>query len=306
MKTTSAALLALLLTAGSMAETHLDGNLAQNTVLEKAGNPYIVDQDYIVPVGKELTLKQGCVLLFKAFTGMRVEGKLVVEGTTEEPVVFTSQYDADYNPKSTQLANPFDWNGVIILKTAAGTVMNNFVLRYSAYGINAQNPNVIVRNGDFRQNGQLHFTIDGKTQYVQDGVPFSYGASAADPTPQPTESTSSEPNANKKQEPRAKKSAKTGTVAKQKKVFRFACLGVGVAGLAVGTPLIISVGKDWGEMKDLTAKMEAVAQASAEHTTYMDKYKDIEASYRGKLAGGIIAETLGVLGLVGFGLTFAF
>jgi hypothetical protein len=306
MKTTSAALLALLLTAGSMAETHLDGNLAQNTVLEKAGNPYIVDQDYIVPVGKELTLKQGCVLLFKAFTGMRVEGKLVVEGTTEEPVVFTSQYDADYNPKSTQLANPFDWNGVIILKTAAGTVMNNFVLRYSAYGINAQNPNVIVRNGDFRQNGQLHFTIDGKTQYVQDGVPFSYGASAAEPAPTSTQATSSEQSPGKKQEPRAKKSAKTGTVAKQKKVFRFACLGVGVVGLAVGTPLIISVGKDWSEMRDLAAKMDAVALNSPERAKYSREYDSIKKSYTGKMAAGIIGETLGVLGLVGFGLTFAF
>ena len=70
------------------------GDLSGNVegTLEK-GN-YTIKSDIIVPAGKTLTLKPGVVLAFEGVEGgvqpeIRVEGNLVAEGTSTDPILFT-------------------------------------------------------------------------------------------------------------------------------------------------------------------------------------------------------------------------
>ncbi len=274
----------------SFCETHLSGDVKTPSV-DSSGNPYIVDQDIVVPAGKKLVIKEGCVFLFKGFTGLNVFGQLHVAGTSKRPVVFTSVNDGDFNSKSDQLPNPFDWNGILIAKESAGALLENFNLRYSVYGLKSQTTNVSVQNGVFRQNGQFHFTVNEKIQYVQDNIAFSYtgGASSSE---QPAVTGSGE-SGGKAARQQAGKSSQ-GTV-----IFRFASLGVGVAGIAAGSIMLIP----WSNAKkDL--------DTSFIHKNYPGqetaKWNQISSQENGWGAGSVISYFLGLLGLIGFGVSFAF
>ncbi len=277
--------------AAPCAETHLSGDVKTAT-LDSTGNPYIVDQDIVVPAGKKLAIKEGCVFLFKGFTGLNVVGQLHVAGSARRPVVFTSVNDGDYNPKSDQLPNPFDWNGVLVAKESGGALFENFQLRYSVYGIKSQTTNVSIQNGVFRQNGQFHFTINDKIQYVQDNIAYSYT---------PTTSESEKPGVigsggEAGGAPAKPQAAKPG---KGKLIFRYTSLGVGVVGIAAGSVLLIP----WNNAK---TNVYALLNNPSSYTDPNAKYNQLTGQVNGYGAGSAISYALGVLGLVGFGVSFAF
>jgi hypothetical protein len=276
------------------AETHISGDIRTAT-LDATGNPYIVDQDVVVPAGKHLTIKEGCVLLFKGFTGINVFGQLTVAGTAKQPVVFTSINDGDFNAKSEQLPNPFDWNGILIARESNGTSLQNFQLRYSVYGIKSQNPGVTIQSGIFRQNGQFHFTINDKIQYVQDNISFSYTGSETGAAPSP--------NAGKESESQASSSSvSSGTkqpASNTKKIIRFTSLGVGAIGIVVGTVFIAQYVSTFNELNNWEANHPKLSNSQAEYDATVKKN-------RSQQIGAWVGYGLGVIGLTGFTLTFVF
>ena len=157
-----------------LCETHLSGNIGGMT-LDKAGNPYIISDNIIVQRKTTSIIKAGCVFLFNNFTGMIVDGDLSVEGTPADPIVFTTVNDSNYFEKPKQLANPFDWNGILITRNAAKVRMSNFILAYSIYGIKSEKEEFSIENGIFRANGQYHLTVRESIKPVNDNYPFSYG-----------------------------------------------------------------------------------------------------------------------------------
>lgn len=169
------------LTSCIQAETMIGGDISSLT-FGPEGNPYVVEQDAVVPKGTKLTIQAGTVFLFNSFTGLMVEGDLRVEGTPDAPVVFTSIHDREYGPGSGQEPNAFDWNGVRLEPscTAAFTHMH---LRYSAQGIMSQTKEVRIADGVFAQNGQFHVKVNDQLQFVQDNVPYYYNV-----TPEKAES----------------------------------------------------------------------------------------------------------------------
>ncbi len=163
------------------AQTNLSGNIA-GMVLTSEGNPYIISDNLIIPENKRVIIKEGCVFLFKPFTGIVVGGSIIGEGTLDNPVIFTTINDNNYfkfndsthYEETPQLPNPFDWNGILIKKSASIVNLSNFSLKYSVYGIKSKTENIIVSNGTFQSNGQFNITITGMIEKVADGLPFSY------------------------------------------------------------------------------------------------------------------------------------
>jgi hypothetical protein len=262
--------------AVAAAETLLSGKIDYIT-FSTQGNPYIVQKDIEVSKGSTIVIPQGCILLFNSFTGLQVFGRLIVKGTLESPVIFSSINDADRNPSANQLPNPFDWNGIFIATESEGAFFNNFSLRFSVYGIKSQSSNVIIQNGIFQQNGQFHFTINDQIQYVQDNIPFSYGKKEDDSKP----SIGGKPN-------------KTDTTVANKQVvkknvIRFTCLGVGIVGAGCGA---------YFGVRALQANQKLLDMASSDATLYKPQNNSTIAE--------VISFSLGGLGLIGFGVTFAF
>jgi hypothetical protein len=157
------------------AETVLSGKIGGMT-LDTTLSPYLIVSDIIVEKGKVLTLKPGCVLRFRPYAGLVVDGSLIAEGSKDRPVIFTSSNDDKYSDSVTVRPQAFDWNGITITRNAKKTKLWNFILCYSVYGIKAQTERVSVNNGVFYSNGQFNMTIHEKIQNVTDNFPLSYHA----------------------------------------------------------------------------------------------------------------------------------
>jgi hypothetical protein len=262
------------------AETHITGDIS-GMQFDASGNPYIVEQDIIIPEAKKVVIKEGCVLLFKAFTGLNVQGHLVVQGKQGKPVVFSSINDGDYMQNSDQLPNPFDWNGILLSRESGTVSFSYFNLNYSVYGIKSQNPNIQINNGMFKQNGQFHFTINDKIQYVQDNLAYSYNAATDNQGQTVTPSSGS--------------NSKKNVVTKKRKIFRYTSLGTGSA-FALST---IGLGM---------ASYIIYNNALNDHNNNVitKDYKDIDNKYTNFKRATIGSAVLMTAGFVCFGLSFNF
>lgn len=85
----------LLLPFSTFCVTVLHGDIG-NLTLEKSQGPYIVSEDIYIPAGKTTTVKAGTVLLFKSFTGLMIWGSINVEGSPDNPVIFSTENDDVY------------------------------------------------------------------------------------------------------------------------------------------------------------------------------------------------------------------
>ena len=157
----------------------LAGNLPGRVTAGKA--PYLVTADIYVPSGEKVIVEAGTVFLFKNFTGLHVEGIVVVEGSRLKPVVFTSEYDDAYNPGARLKPNPYDWNGIYIHEDAIGSELKHIRLRYSVYGVHSKTKFVKIVEGVFADNGRGNVSIEGAEQDVT-AEPFTYTLSVKDAT----------------------------------------------------------------------------------------------------------------------------
>ena len=169
----------ILFTLTLLAETHLSDDIGGKT-FEPSGNPHIVDQEVVVSKNTKIVIKAGCIFLFNSFTGINVYGSMIVEGTEDKPVIFSSINDANHNPKAEQLPNAFDWNGIYVAESASDIKFRNFKLMYSVFGIKSKKDDITLQNGYFKQNGQFHFTINDNILYVQDNISYSYNVEEED------------------------------------------------------------------------------------------------------------------------------
>lgn len=275
-------ILALYITA--FAETHITGDITGMT-FESSGNPFIVEQDILLPAESKAVIKDGCVFLFKPFTGLTIHGHLAVEGTVENPVIFSSVNDGEFNPSSEQLPNPFDWNGILLSRESGTVSIKNFGLRFSVYGIKSQNTNIILENGLFRQNGQFHFTINDKIQFVQDNIPYSYNGTLVEQDKKPAK-----PN-----QPDGKGVSGKPATSTTKSIIRYSCLGIGLVGGICSAIFGVQALNDYSDLND--------ASTGVIETKYYDEYYN---KFKKSQAIAIGTGIVGGLGLTGFVLTFVF
>jgi hypothetical protein len=266
------------------AETNIGGNLGGMT-LDSTGNPYVVDRDIVIPKGKYLTIKAGCDLMFNPFTGITVQGNLKVDGTQEHPVLFTSINDSTLNHQATQSPDAFDWNGILVTKESGDVEVRFANLRYSVYGIKCQNPDILIMQSVFRQNGQYHFTINDKIQKVPENEPFSYNISKTKPTVS-TGGSGIPP----------KGSGVSQTPSQKRMVIRYSALGIGGAGVLCGT-IFAFISRDYFNRAESY-------DATPGHT--YEEWKSLDSKYITNAALSGVSFGIGALGLAGFGLTFVF
>jgi len=163
----------LLLTCCIFSQTNLFGKIEGKT-FKPTGNPYFVSESVVISGKKPTIIKPGCIFLFKIFTELDIRGPLIVSGSVDSPIIFTSIHDDYYNEKSDVFPNVFDWNGIKIQNNAEGVIFKKFTLMYSTFGIKSQTEYIDIEHGQFKDNGQYHFTIKGKIEPVFDGISYNY------------------------------------------------------------------------------------------------------------------------------------
>ncbi|MEM8711137.1 MAG: hypothetical protein AAGG01_09300, partial [Planctomycetota bacterium] len=111
------------LTAGS-ASAQLTGNISGTL----PGNTVYTSELIRLEPGQTLTIEAGAVIKFMEIGNFfQIEGQLIVKGTAQNPVIFTSIHDdsagGDTNGNgSATMAAPGDWQGLLFLAGSSGTV----------------------------------------------------------------------------------------------------------------------------------------------------------------------------------------
>ncbi|HOC96174.1 MAG TPA: C39 family peptidase [bacterium] len=111
---------------------------------------------YEANIGKDAILNVESGTIFKSYTDhgkFKIDGKMMINGTKEDPVIFTSFFDDSYGGDSNLdgdafLPNPGDWGYLEFTNNSSGSVIKNTIFEYGGhYSFNNINHGVIYVNG---------------------------------------------------------------------------------------------------------------------------------------------------------------
>ncbi len=98
------------------------------------GKPYVIYNSMIVDTGHVLTVNEGTRLLFHRGSTMYIAGSLVVNGSTEKPVIFASD-----RTEEMYYDVPGQWQGLYFLNGGDESMITNAEIRNAVSGIHAGN-----------------------------------------------------------------------------------------------------------------------------------------------------------------------
>jgi parallel beta-helix repeat protein len=115
-----------------------------------AGSPYRIEGDITIPAGQTLTIDAGTEISFQSWYGLTVNGTLMANGTTGEPILFTA---VDSNP---------GWLGIRFVDVPDDSVLDHVIVEKgqasgaspydSGGGIYIQNSSPTISNSTIRDN----------------------------------------------------------------------------------------------------------------------------------------------------------
>jgi len=195
-------------------QTDINGGvISSSTTWTKEGSPYVIyapvegGSDFTVATGTTLTIEAGVIVKVDYGQSIKVLGKLIVSGTSEEEVYFTSLYDDSINGDTDLddgiiLPNNSDWIGIDVgvggdaefrysniyysekafsYDSGMG-LLENVKVENVQYGIFASSSNVDIKNSSFNllserlayaySSSSLSITNSNITN-VEDGIVLS-------------------------------------------------------------------------------------------------------------------------------------
>jgi hypothetical protein len=154
------------------AEISLSGE--QDGSLE-TGN-YVVNGPITVKRGKTLSFAPGCIVRFKRYSGIVVEGALKCAGTAGLPILFTSENHRVSSASAADAPAPFDWNGIVAVDSQALIDFHYVHVLYSTFGLDVKSSaaNIRIVNSVFDENGQFNVRMAGEQLDAKDGITFTY------------------------------------------------------------------------------------------------------------------------------------
>jgi hypothetical protein len=272
-------------TVSSAAFEAISGPLPK--MLKAKDKPYLVISDIEVPLNRTVTIEPGVVILFKNFTGLHVQGKLLAEGTKGKPIIFTSEFDKTYNPSSTLLPNPYDWNGIYIHDDAFGTIMANSTVAYTVYGIISDTKFIRLDDITFLYNGKTNLKIEDREHTV--GLkPYNYNLSINDATVDGIQ-------VNLLKDPMAPK----------RNTLRYTGLGLIIGGIGLGIYSAIKLSDSWAEWDNINDPIyvQGHPELLVNNSSY---YNEVESNKNRDVALTSLGLGIGILGIAGFTWSFTF
>jgi len=113
----------VMLPANIFADTIITSHITEDTIWDTSGSPYIITGDINIYQNVTLTIDGGVAVKFNQDAGLTIGGQLIAQGTTGDPVTFTSN-----------LSTPAqgDWSGISFVNTAAtATYQSDFEYDYN-------------------------------------------------------------------------------------------------------------------------------------------------------------------------------
>ncbi len=150
------------------ADTFVTAPISSDTTWTTTGGVYVIDSDFLVLPDTTLTIEAGVVVKAKNTNirtdGPTILGEIIIKGTKENPVIFTSFFDdigGDTNEDSeTSSSTPGSWQGLHFKEGGVGEIENLILKDAGAAGygwgkysaIRILNGNVSIKNSEFKRN----------------------------------------------------------------------------------------------------------------------------------------------------------
>jgi parallel beta-helix repeat protein len=93
--------------------------------LTKAGSPWVVDENVVIPAGVTLTIEAGSEILIGGRHYFTVEGRILARGTAEHPIGIRGYSHAEADK----------WAGLLLINTSKASVFQNVAFENSYYGV---------------------------------------------------------------------------------------------------------------------------------------------------------------------------
>ncbi|MCF7835499.1 MAG: lamin tail domain-containing protein [Candidatus Marinimicrobia bacterium] len=162
-------------------------SVSVDTTLAVARSPYFVnDQILEIKDGATLTIEPGVVVKFYNDAGLNVKGKILTQGTSGEPVVFTSFFDDDYGGDMngdgvSSSGYPGAWFGVTVDASASfGSSFENAIFSYGGKYYNGglysrallslEGPTVNVTNCVFEESKVYGMKITNSNSQISNNI----------------------------------------------------------------------------------------------------------------------------------------
>ena len=125
----------------AQASTIVTDDITANTEWDLQGSPYVVENPVTVTTGATLTIDAGVIVKFD-FTNLNVFGSIIANGTSSQPVIFTSLADdigGDTNSDGNDSApSAGDWGGIYISDATGTSALHHAQLRYFSENFTVQ------------------------------------------------------------------------------------------------------------------------------------------------------------------------
>ncbi len=135
----------------------INGEKVQTTTWV-SDKPYVIYNSMMVDTNQTLTIKEGAQLLFHRGSTMYVAGNVLVEGSVESPVIFTSdRLEGLYNDI------PGQWGGVYFINGSTGNIIENLIIQNAETGLHLGNPGSVDIAPDLEIGNSViqHMTVSG-------------------------------------------------------------------------------------------------------------------------------------------------
>ena len=132
----------------------LGGILTSDLTLRAVDTPHTLSANLLVSTGVKLTLEPGVILKANTGKAIRIDGTLVADGATTNPIRFTS---------SATTPAPGDWNGIIFggsavdavldanLNYVSGSILRNVTFEFGG-GIHVEDSFPLIESSTIRRN----------------------------------------------------------------------------------------------------------------------------------------------------------
>ncbi len=154
----------------SLGPTFLNGEMTEDMTLTAENNPYIIENSFVVPENKTLTIGSGVIIQIKSLgTGLTVNGDLKINGTTESPVKFTStKPDPSFGDYVRAL---------LINETSKNSVIENAIFEYGDQMmiiiipmVSIENTDVKISNTIFRKAQDIALRLKNSNSVIENCI----------------------------------------------------------------------------------------------------------------------------------------
>ena len=158
--------------------TNVSGTIGANTTWTLAGSPYVVTSTVTVNAGVTLTIQPGVVVKYGSTTYssnmLIVNGTLLAQGTTAQPIVFTDNEDSAYGGSGFPNQG-YEWKSIQIKATSGNTsVFSHCEIRYGGYdkfsALDCQGSSPFISNCHFFKCKDALAITQGSTAVVNNNV----------------------------------------------------------------------------------------------------------------------------------------